>query len=275
MKQNFVRLTEHCSILECGANDRPNIGLVRGTESFLVIDCGNSRANAELFINKAEIKGNHQGQILLTHHHWDHVCGSVYYDLPVKSSKITSQKIQAQQKFDWDKTGIEANYKNNVIPVFTRDNMIGELSVQTEMHRYFFKTPDETADGEVEFNPGGLNVIYTPIVSCHTEGQMGVFVKEDKVFFIGDVLWPFMDCNQKDWYYDLKTFEIMKEQLLSFDAELYVESHAAPIPRKKLEKWLDAMAASMKNGKIEVPEEAALGYEDVIQCNVKNLQIIY
>ncbi len=265
MNQNFVNLTEHCSILGCGANDRPNIGFVKGTEKFLVIDCGNSRANAELFIEKAGIKGNHRGQIFLTHHHWDHVCGSSFFDLPVISSKITAEKIKEQSQLIWTAEGIEKNYAENVIPVFTRDNMTGELKNQIEMKSYLFKTPEITTESEIEINNGNLDVIYTPIVSCHTEGQMGIYIKEDRVFFIGDVLWPFMDCNQKDWYYDLKKFEQMREQLLSFDAEIYVESHASPISRMKLEKWLDAMIASMKKGKIEIAEEVALGYEDILE----------
>lgn len=76
MKQDFVKLSKHCSILPYGDNDRPNIGIISGSETSIIVDGGNSESHFGLLpsavISNAEY-------LFLTHNHWDHVCGSSFF----------------------------------------------------------------------------------------------------------------------------------------------------------------------------------------------------
>lgn len=274
MKQDFVKLSKHCSILPYGDNDRPNIGIISGSETSIIVDGGNSESHFGLLpsavISNAEY-------LFLTHNHWDHVCGSsFFYSGKVVSSVVTAEKIGRMNDMVWDADGIESAYQVNRIPEFTRNNMLCELKLN-DFRPFEFRVPDITCDTEAVFDLGNLTCRYIPIMSCHCDGQMGVYVEQDKVFFIGDILWPDMDRKQDEWFYDLEKFRMMSEQILSVDAVVYVESHADPIPRNMLEMWLRKMQSIMEGVKYAnksareaeslLPQElkqSNLGYEELL-----------
>lgn len=275
MRQDFVKLSSHCSILTYGDNDRPNMGFVSGTDSSIIVDGGNSEKHFRLLSSAARIENAEY--LLLTHNHWDHVCGSSFFSSgKLVSSAVTAEKISRMNDMVWDADGIESAYQLNRIPVFTRDNMLGELQLNAS-RPFEFRVPDITVDSETCFDLGNVSCRYIPITSCHCDGQMGVYVEQDKVFFVGDILWPDMDRNQDEWFYDLEKFRMMSEQILSVDADVYVESHADPIPRNMLESWLKKMQSimeSVKCGNMNAREaesrlpldlrQSKLGYEDLL-----------
>ena len=77
MKQDFVKLSKHCSILPYGDNDRPNIGIISGSETSIIVDGRNSERHFGLLSSAASI--DTVEYLLLTHTHWDHACGSSFF----------------------------------------------------------------------------------------------------------------------------------------------------------------------------------------------------
>lgn len=286
MKQKMMKLSEHSSYLQFGDNDRPNIALVKGNDRFIVIDAGNSKAHAELFLAESGLSGCRNGSVFFTHKHWDHICGAEYFDLPVFSSEYTAAKVTDMKKIKWDEDGILKAREANVIPEFTKNNMLEEQRLASEGDREFrMKVPDfHLSPGSIlTMNLGGITCKCVPLSGNHTEGQYGIFVPEDRVFFIGDVLWPFMDCTQTEWHYSLAAFKKLKKELMSFDAQWYVESHADPVEREFLERWLSMMIYAMefvRKGRgtaadafASMPADmkcAMLGYEELIMDSITN-----
>lgn len=289
MKKHLIQLTDHFSYLEYSENDRPNIGLVIGKTGFLIIDSGNSRKCAENFLSalkkkRSQIKSKN-GYLVLTHHHWDHICGAFFYEFPVFASSETCKKIKDMKKIKWTLSGIENAFQENLIPAFTKDNMISEFSLNKSEREFKIKIPDVKVNGNLIFNFEDVHCEYSPIESCHCDGQYLIFIREDNLLFIGDVLWPFMDTNQENWFYDVNKFKKMKESLLSYKADWFVESHAKPIPREKMEKWLEKIlfllefvteGKSLENALEVLPQqlkETSLGYDELIYSAIRNCKV--
>lgn len=204
MKKHLIQLTDHFSYLEYSENDRPNIGLVIGKTGFLIIDSGNSRKCAENFLSalkkkRSQIKSKN-GYLVLTHHHWDHICGAFFYEFPVFASSETCKKIKNMKKIKWTLSGIE-------------------------------------------------------------------------------------NAFQENWFYDVNKFKKMKESLLSYKADWFVESHAKPIPREKMEKWLEKIlfllefvteGKSLESALEVLPQqlkETSLGYDELIYSAIRNCKV--
>ncbi|MBQ0039789.1 MAG: MBL fold metallo-hydrolase [Treponema sp.] len=285
MKQKLVQLTENFSYLECGDNDRPNMGLVKGKNHYLVIDGGNSKGNVDLFYSYTGLHNKNGGFLVLTHHHWDHVCGASFLEMPLIAGCQIIEGIKKQQKMDWSREGIEDSCSKGIIPEFTKRNMLGELILDPSVKKHHFRIPDIGTEGKINFDLGGVHAEYFPIKSSHTSEQYSVYVREDRVLFIGDILWPNMDGPEENWYYSLKEFMQMKETLLGIDALWYVESHAAPIDRTTLSIWLLRTEwilrfilekkGTMEDAEKEMPEElrsTTLGYEQYLTQAFKNVR---
>lgn len=236
----MVQLSEHFSYFPCGKNDRPNIGYVVGKYGAAIIDSGNSKKNAELFLREIRKEERNQNcSLLLTHQHWDHICGAQYMEVPVYSSRSVYEKIAVMREREWTIETVKKANKQKLLCDWTCQNICGELEAGEKLK---MRLPDYAIEEAMTFELGGVTCYYEPIVSCHGEGQYLVWIPEDKIVFIGDVLWPNMEGMEDSWYYSRHQFEQMKEQLLKYPADWYVESHVAPIPRDKLENWMQRMS---------------------------------
>lgn len=281
MKKNLIQISRHCSYLEYGENDRPNIGLVMGEDSYLVIDSGNSEENARLFL-EAFSSDNKKGFLLLTHNHWDHICGGAYLPIPMIASFDTYRKILSFKERRWNEDGILSAFSEGIIANFTKNNMLSEYKLAKNKD-FEIRLPDICLSGELIFNLGKCTCSYRPVTSCHCQGQYVLFVEEDKILFLGDILWPNMDSNESGWFYDYEVFEKMTEEVLSYDAETFVESHASPIGRNKLILWFQKMKFLMESVKFnhlnitdsidKLPEnlkEISFGYDNLILSAIEN-----
>lgn len=198
------------------------------------------------------------------------------------ASVDTYRKILFLKEKRWNKEGILSAFSQSLISEFGKDNMLAELN-QGKEKEFNFRLPDMIVSGSLNFNLGKCNSSYRSITSCHCPGQYVLYVEEDKILFIGDILWPNMDADESLWFYDYEVFKKMREELLSYDAEFYIESHAKPISRNDLGLWLKKIiflmeAVKFKKLSIEesikkLPEnfkEIDFGYDDLILGAIGN-----
>ena len=147
----------------------------------------------------AELFGKKDILLLITHFHWDHVCGASYIPSLMLSGFITAGKIKQMQQINWEKKTLEQMVQANVLSEWSYINMVKEQQLRNE--KLVFRNPDMLIEGKIVIPCGDFNCVYETIQGCHCEEQYIIFVPKEKIIFIGDVLWPFMDSGEKDWYY--------------------------------------------------------------------------
>lgn len=281
MNQEFVKIASHTSYLELGGNDRPNIGFIRGEKGSIVWDGGNSCNNAQQLLSKLTAEEAASIRLLvLSHKHWDHVFGAQYFQVPVMANAVLKKQLDSMRGQDWTREGVLRRAKNKELCEFGKNNYLNEFVIG---NRFSIPEPDYVTYGKAEINLGGVTCSYEPVETCHAEGCSVLYVKEDKVLFLGDCLWPNMEGMEEDWYYSLPKVAALKKYLESFDAMYYIDSHEVPIPREKLFLWMDKLifilqAVKSCRGDItgacrDIPEQLkgiVLCYEDSIMTACRN-----
>lgn len=114
--------------------------------------------------------------------------------------------------------------------------------------------PDRFIETEYSFRLGGLNFIIHPLGSTHSQGDQTLYVKQDRVLFVGDLVFggriPFVaGARPKQWMDNLAQLDAEKLKVI-------VPGHGpvSPEPKKALQFTLgylrfvhDNMAAAVEN----------------------------
>lgn len=247
-ERRIRKMSEHVGYFEYGENDCPNLGYVEGSEKLLIIDGGNSKYNAKLFLEKIKNKRKNKKLLLfLTDYHWDHVCGAKFIPAKLVAGEGISEKIKEMQKRNWQKPSLVKMVKEDDISQWACDSISSEQLIRKE--KLYFKEPDIVVNDKMMILLDNMTCIYEPIVSGHAETDYVLYVMEEKIVFIGDVLWPNIDSREEHWSYNYTNFKAMRDKLLSYDAQWYVEAHGEPISREDLELWMDKLLYLMEKGK--------------------------
>lgn len=250
----MISLSEHVSYLSMGENDRPNIGFVNGKKGFLIIDSGNSKRNVTEFMIETGIeKTSKSGSLVLTHYHWDHTAGAAYFPFPEYCGVYTKKKLMEMHQVDWSEEEVTERFCKKQLSEWSYQNMTREI--KENKCSFHFRIPDHIVEKRQVWDLGGIHAIYQQISSCHCAEQYLVLIPEDRILFIGDILWPNMEGIKEEWHYNLDQFIELKKELEEFDVQVYVEAHAEPIRREKLFLWMDKMIFLMERVKIAPGKE--------------------
>ena len=202
--------------------DRPVLGVVSGEHSTLIVDAGNSPAHAQLLLGElTRIKVAPPRFLVLTHWHWDHVFGAHTFALPTLASIQTRRIVEEMAQLDWSDEAIDRRVEEGVEIEFCRDNMKAELPDRSQL---ILKAPEIGYSSLLELDLGGVICDLVTVGGDHASDSSIVYVREDKVMFLGD-------CLSEDLYSGPPSFTTRKlypllDQLLSFDADFYLEGHA-------------------------------------------------
>lgn len=210
--------------------DRPILGMVTGTEKTLLIDAGNSEEHVTYFIqelNKMDVPS--PDLVVLTHWHWDHIFGlSALPDTVSIASKETAKEMEKLLKYSWSDEAIDARVREGIEIEFCAK----AIKEEYKNHRDINVTlPDITIDKKAEIHLGGVICIVQHVGGDHAEDSVVVYVKEEKILFLGDCIYPKMYAEKVHYTVDetLRLLEILE----SFDAETYIPSHQQPISKEE------------------------------------------
>lgn len=209
--------------------DRPILGMVVGNEKTLMIDAGNSEEHVNYFLNelkKREIPN--PDLVVLTHWHWDHILGlSALSDTVSLASKETEREMEKLVPFSWSDEAIDARVKEGVEIEFCAK----AIKEEYKDHRNIKITlPDMTVEKRAEINLGGVTCIVQHVGGDHAADSAVVYIKEEKILFLGDCIYPRMYA-EKVHYTISETLRLLDE-LETFDAETYIPSHQQPISKE-------------------------------------------
>jgi glyoxylase-like metal-dependent hydrolase (beta-lactamase superfamily II) len=175
----------------------PNIGIVLGSHSALVVDCGMGRANGEAVLAAArKLAGERKLYLTITHFHPEHGYGAV----PFKGvAEIVYNRAQA------------AELAAKGEPYLGMFKGMGP-AVAAALENTSLVEADTLYDGaEHAIDLGGRTVLLKTWGKAHTQADQVVFLPEEKILFTGDLaeektfpIFPWfpphdMDINAANW----------------------------------------------------------------------------
>jgi glyoxylase-like metal-dependent hydrolase (beta-lactamase superfamily II) len=207
--------------------DRPSLGYIRGKKSALMIDAGCSFRHASVFGEKIGKENLPTPEfIVLTHWHWDHIFGLEALEGWVVSSEETKKYMTPLLEQDLAEELMRSNYtmKNE----FTSEFDLG------------IRIPDITYKERLVIDLGGISALIQIVRCDHTSDCSVIFIPEEKILFLGDCLYNGFENGYP--YLDRLTYLTLLNTLLRFPADIYIDSHRAPLTRKYLSEELKKVA---------------------------------
>ncbi|OEH93101.1 MBL fold metallo-hydrolase [Bacillus solimangrovi] len=210
--------------------DRPVLGMVVGDRKVLMIDAGNSEDHTQLFLEELAKKQVPKPNIVaITHWHWDHIFGlSSLPEVISMSSVQTKAEIEKLIPLSWSDEAIDERVREGTEIEFCANAIKKEFVDHRDIT---ITVPDLTFDKYVEIDLGGVTCVLQQVGGDHSEDSVVVFVKEEKVLFLADCIYP--DIFSKQINYTVqKTVELLN-MLETFDAETYVLSHTKMLSKEE------------------------------------------
>ena len=166
------KLTDHVwAIPDGSASLVPNVGIIVGRKSVLVVDTGMGTRNAETVLREvAKVGKGKPIYIVTTHVHPEHDMGAHAFP---KDSKLIRSKDQV--------AAIAAGAGMNLVPVFASRSDLNKELLEDAKHR----EADIVFDDAYTLDLGGLDAKVYAMGTNHTLGDTVVLV--DGVLFSGDV----------------------------------------------------------------------------------------
>lgn len=213
--------------------DRPILGMVVGSKKTLMIDAGNSEEHMHYFLNELQKRGvPNPDLVVLTHWHWDHIFGlSALPDTVSIASKETEREMEKLIPFSWSDEAIDARVNEGVEIEFCAKAIKEEY---TNHRNIKITLPDITIEKRAEINLGDVTCIVQQVGGDHAADSVIVYIKEEKILFLGDCIYPRMYA-EKVHYTISRTLRLL-DVLETFDAETYIPSHQQPISKVAFDK---------------------------------------
>ncbi|MCR6470865.1 MBL fold metallo-hydrolase [Bacillus safensis] len=210
--------------------DRPILGMVVGNNKTLMIDAGNSEDHANYFIQKTlEHENAKPDLVVLTHWHWDHIFGlPALPDTVSIASAQTRKEMEKLVPFSWSDEAIDERVREGTEIEFCakaiKEEYQGHRDIQVVL-------PDVTFDRRIEIDLGRVTCVVQHVGGDHAADSVIVYVKEEKILFLGDCIYPKMYAEKV--HYTVKEILRLLAELESFDADTYIPSHQRPWTKKE------------------------------------------
>ncbi|OLP67057.1 hypothetical protein BACPU_04160 [Bacillus pumilus] len=216
-------------ITPISVTDRPILGMVVGNNKTLMIDAGNSVDHANYFMKGTLKEDSSPDVVVLTHWHWDHIFGlpALPHTLSIASSK-TKREMEKLIPYSWSDEAIDERVKEGTEIEFCAKAIKEEYKDHRDIT---IALPDVTFENRVEIDLGGVTCIVQYVGGDHAADSAIVYIKEEKILFLGDCIYPNMYAKKEN-YTVQETLRLL-EELESFDAETYIPSHQKPITKEE------------------------------------------
>lgn len=183
----------------------PAIGYVRGENFSIMIDAGNSKEQVEKFLDELKEEGLPlPSYCILTHHHWDHSFGAYYIDAPLIATNKVKNELEKIATWSWDDDSMEERIKQRLDVPYSANIL---KKIYGDDRNINVKIPEIVKYGDMTLNIGDDKVICYYNDNSHSDGAFLIYIKEEKVLFIGD-------SHTKTYYTEPMSFD--KEKLRSY-----------------------------------------------------------
>ncbi|MGL4953673.1 MAG: MBL fold metallo-hydrolase [Culicoidibacterales bacterium] len=231
MEKEFIYLGKHCGyIREDKERNEPNIGVVLGDEQTLLIDAGSSVKHYERVIATLEAaKLNLPTQIVLTHAHWDHCFAGTYYESILYAQSLTAKQLDFMHTWRLDNQNLEQLKTQGDISAWSERMIHDHVSGREHL---IVKAADIVFNDQLTFALGAVHAQAIHVGGSHTNDSTLIYVKEDKVLYLGDSLYSSRSV------YNRETLWPMIETIKKLDVEQAILSHREPFNREQFQHHL-------------------------------------
>jgi len=170
-----LKLTDHVwAIPDFNVGLVPNVGIVVGSKSTLVVDTGLGPRNGNVIVREVKkVSANADVYVVTTHYHPEHSLGAAAF----KGAKLLMTRLQLQDMTELGKQ--------------IQDAFAGRSPLTAELlNGVPYPTPDILFDRDYPLDLGGVHarLMWRGPAAMHTRGDTMIFVEEDRVLFTGDVV---------------------------------------------------------------------------------------
>ncbi|KML43554.1 MBL fold metallo-hydrolase [Cytobacillus firmus] len=212
--------------------DRPILGAVVGDRMTLMIDAGNSKAHAQLFLRELEKQRIPSPRmVVLTHWHWDHIFGLPSLDIPSVASSLTKAEMEKLIPFRWTDDALDERVKRGVEIEFCASAIKKEYGKDRSIK---IKLPDITFENKLEIDLGGVTCQLQQVGGDHSADSVVVYIKEEKILFLGDAIYANLYASK--WNYTADRVLQLMDALDQFDADTYILSHGTAISKSEYQE---------------------------------------
>lgn len=203
-------------------------------EDYLIIIDTTANIDAAKDLKKAAIQYAQKDPnfIIITHYHLDHLIGTSLFDKSTQiiTSDRTLKNIQIEGRKrikeikDMDLTEIEESFKNEIDEIKKKDIENDLKFLKTiRSDKFSLREPKLTfKEGSVIYGKGESVQLRT-FKKAHTDGDVIIYIPEEKVLFAGDLLF----VGEDPWIGsgDPKGWISVNEELMKLDFKIAVPGH--------------------------------------------------
>lgn len=183
----------------------PNVGIIVGNASVLVVDTGMGARNGATVLREAQkLAGTKPLYLATTHVHPEHDLGAGAFPATTKMIRAESQV----QEIADDGLAISERFKS-----------MSPLNAELLKNAQFRKA-DVTFENSYDLDLGGVRVRMMAMGFNHTKGDTAFFIEPDAVLFSGDIVMTRLpnvtgpESRVQQWLSSLDTFERLKPKLI-------------------------------------------------------------
>jgi len=231
----MIKLTERIYYMPHDEEtDRPIIGYVKGDNYSLMIDSGNSKKHADLFIE--EIKAldlKYPDFVAITHSHWDHTFGMKSLDALSIACQRTNDILNDMTKWQWTDKAMKERLEAGEDIEFC-DTMIRKE--YPDLSEIKVETADIVFNENLSLDLGQISCKLMRLESSHADDCVVAYIPEEKIIFIGDIIGE--DFHNGEIYYKDKLESLINDfKAIDFNTALF--SHLEPFTKEELIEWLE------------------------------------
>ncbi len=232
----FEQISGHIWIMHAEhETDRPLLAAIVGERRTLLMDAGASPSHAAQFRKELINRGLRLPDIMmLTHWHWDHSFGLSAWNVPSIGVRETAERLRLLKGLDWSDKTLNDLVRQQII----NDSSAGHIRLEYGADRNIeIREPDILFEKKLELDLGGVSCEIHHVGGDHAGDSCYLFVQEDKTLFLGDALGPSVYGGPRK--YTSGEFLRLTNEAFRFDADIYVESHSAPVGKAEFRQDID------------------------------------
>ena len=239
MEQDLIQLDDHVWYWPHHPDPntvQPSIGVIVGQRNSILVDVGNSPAQARrVGAALTQVGIPPVSLIIYTHHHWDHISGACAYSVPVIAhAKCRAILLEEAQK-PWSKEYLEELIQQNPklrVSCEARNRAI------SDWQNFRIVVPETVFERSKVIELEGLRIELEYLGGQHAEDSIIVKVPQSRVMFIGDCYYP-PPLHLRTPESTISN-EILSN-LVDDGIDLYIEGHDDPTTRNEIVEYLSSV----------------------------------
>jgi len=221
--------------------DRPVLGYIKGDKYSLMVDSGNSKKHAELFIEEISKLGLPYPQfVAITHSHWDHTYGLCGLNAMTIACSKTNEYLTNMSKWEWTDKAMQHRLENGEDIEFCDTIIRREYPDRSKI---CVKTADIVFDERLKLNLGNISCSLMRLDSSHADDCAVIYIPEEKIIFIGDIISEDFHHGKPVYYKD--KLDSLINELKTIDFEIALFGHMEQFTKNDLISWLEDVSVEV------------------------------